>query len=105
MQVKARFACDLPTIWYHEQVLDGIINLAKSGIPLDKVFVSVYAIPVQKGGGLLRRLAYPVLAMVHLQWFTCDELLGMATRNNCRIMLYDLSWKAHETFRISVKTV
>ena len=36
-------------------------------------------------------LTYPVLAMVHLQRFTCDESLAMATRHNRHIMLYELS--------------
>ena len=38
---------------------------------------------------ILQRLTYPVLAMMHLRWFTCDYLLAMATRN-CTIM-YELS--------------
>ena len=33
LQVNALFACDLPTKWYHEHVLDAIITLATSGIP------------------------------------------------------------------------
>ena len=45
----------------------------------------------QKQLKLLQRLAYPVLAMVHLRYFTCDELLAMGTRNNRNIMLYELS--------------
>ena len=40
---------------------------------------------------LLQHLEYPEFAMVHLQWFTCDELLAMATKNNCCIILYELS--------------
>ena len=33
LQVNALFACDLPTKWYHEQVLEAIIPLSTSGIP------------------------------------------------------------------------
>ena len=34
---------------------------------------------------------YPALAMVHMRWFTCDDLLAMAARNNSHIMLFELS--------------
>ena len=49
-------------------LLDAIITLATSGI--------LCACDVCKN---------------HLQWFTCDELLAMATRNNRHIILYELS--------------
>ena len=38
-------------------------------------------------------VAYTVLAMVHLRWFTCDDLLAMATRNYHHFMLFELSSK------------
>ena len=56
MQVNIICSCGLFTTEYNEQLLEAIITLA--------------------------RLTYPVLVMVHLQWFTCDELLAMTTRNN-----------------------
>ena len=60
---KCPFACDLLTIWYHEQVLAAIISLAMS---------------------------YPVLAMVHPRWSTCNYLLTMATRNNHYMKMFEL---------------
>ena len=54
----------------------------------------------------LAQLAYPVLAMVHLQWITCDELLAMATGKiinaSCCMSTH---WKAYEYLRITVRTV
>ena len=43
------------------------------------------------GLDFLQCLTYPVLAMVHPQWFTCDYLLAMATRNNHDMKMYELS--------------
>ena len=53
LQVNAVFACDFLTTEHHDGVLLAIITLA-----------------------------YTVLAMVHPRWFTCDDLLATATRNN-----------------------
>ena len=62
LQVNAGFACNFLTTECEKQFLKAVITLT-----------------------------YPVLAMVHLQWFTCDESLAMATRHNRHIMLYELS--------------
>ena len=45
----------------------------------------------EKQSYLLEHLAYSVLVMAHMQWFTCDVLLAMVTKDNRRIMLYELS--------------
>ena len=66
---KCPFACDLTTE-YDMHLLDAIITLATSGIPCACDGAS---------------------AMVHLQRFTCAELLAMTTRNNRHIILYELS--------------
>ena len=59
----------------------------------------------QKQLYLLQRLGYPVLEMVHLQWFTCDELLAMGTRDNRHIMLYELSLEGLQDPEINDETV
>ena len=46
-------------------------------------------------------MALPVFMMALSQWFTCDGLLAMSTRNNQRFMLHDM--KDHEFLRIMVK--
>ena len=38
----------------------------------------------------------PVLAMVHPQWFTCDNLLAIATRNTENRMRIDLDIKGSQ---------
>ena len=62
LQVNVVFACDLLTTVNHKWVLESIIALAKS--------------------------AYNIHTMMNPQWFTCNDLLAIATRNNCDIMLY-----------------
>ena len=59
------FACDMLTPEYDEQLLEAITTLSTSDIPCTW--------------------------MVHMQWFTCGELLVMTTSNNRHIMLYELS--------------
>ena len=40
---------------------------------------------------ILQSLTYPILAIMHLPWFTCDYLLAMANKNNSCTMLSKVS--------------
>ena len=79
-KLNADFACDLLSTKSNEQVLEAIITLAMSDIPCT--------------------------LMVHLQWFTPDYLLAMATRNIIVASFYmGYQRKGYAVFILMVKIV